>query len=146
MSADLETLLSRAEALDKAATPGPWTVVTDLPMYAIASSERGRVVNTANQNNDGTYGSSRHDAGFGYLPDAKFAAEARTLLPQMARMLRKAMALPERWSADAWFIERSIQKCDAPEMLTDTEAIALDDCADDLRSALTPDADRDGGR
>lgn len=64
--------------------------------------------------------------------------EARALLPQMARMLRQVQELCQAVEAQR-----------ESGTLTQHELLRLEgekSLVADLRSALTPDADRDGGR
>lgn len=61
-------------------TPGPWRVVSDLPVLAIATGDgRYRIVQTANQNNYKHYGPSERWLGIEHEANAALIAAAPDL-------------------------------------------------------------------
>lgn len=85
-------LLTEADALDKAATPGPWeaidgTVMAWIPADPNSFDQSPRREDVGGGNWGGEGGGYRMDDA-----DAKFIARARTLLPALAVALREAEA------------------------------------------------------
>lgn len=116
----IEEELARIEALADAATPGEWTVVSDLPMYAVASSDKHRVVRTPNQNG---YRYVRPgetvDTGIAAKSDAAFIADARTSVPRLVAAIRAVLAV-DHWCEGGNGVSEGYEAC----------------CFDDVRNAV----------